>query len=200
MRRCREPLGRRRATKFDPTRSTSVVALQRWWTWWGQIWSHGVGRVARGTASYSTSTARSSRARLSKHDEHGRPTRSRVGTQRHLVTSTDVHHLVAATSPAGIDTRRARSFDGARPEGLSPRSEVGLRLALLAALKLALDEFAAFVFRPCTASYDIVCPTRWIVPHRFARLCRVHPQCIRHAGRHSGGGYGRRRGLAANFL
>ena len=60
--------------------------------------------MARGTASCSPSTARSSRARLSKHDEHGRPTRSRVGTQRHLVTSTDVHHLGAATSPAGIDT------------------------------------------------------------------------------------------------
>lgn len=108
--------------------------------------------MALGTASYSTPTARSSRARLIKHDEQGRPTRSRVSTQRHLVTSTDVHHLVVAASPAGIDTRRRHSNGWARPEGLYPRCRYGLRLALLAALKLALDAFAAFVFRPCAAS------------------------------------------------
>ena len=151
-RRCREPLGRPHATRFDPTRSICVRTPHRLWIWWGQIWSHGVGRVARGTASCSPSTARSSRARLSKHDEHGRPTRSRVGTGRHLVTSTHVHHLVAVLWFTDISKVRGRSIDGSWTEGLSPRSEVGLRLALLAALKLALAEFVGFVFRPCASS------------------------------------------------
>ena len=92
-----------------------------------------------------------------------------AGTQRHLVTSTDVHHLVAATSPAGIDTRRARSFDGARPEGpglsAAKRSRPAVG-AILAALKLALDEFAAFVFprthkhTHANANTDANTPTR----------------------------------------
>ena len=108
--------------------------------------------MAGGTASYSPSMGRSSRALLSKHNEQGRPTRSRVGTQRHLGTSTDAHHLVSASSLADMSKVRGRSVDGARPEGLSPRSEVGLRLAVLAALQLALAEFGGFVFRPCASS------------------------------------------------
>ena len=143
--------------------------------------------MALGTAWYSTSTARSSRARLIKHDEKERPTRSRVSTQRHLVTSTDVHHLVVATSPAGMDTRRGPSNDWARPEGLSPRCRYGLRLAILAALKLALDAFAAFVFRACAvrARTSSVQPSGSCraVSHGYVGF--TLSLCIRCAGRHS---------------
>eukprot|EP00964_Phaeocystis_antarctica_P151604 scaffold119251_cov45-Phaeocystis_antarctica.AAC.1 len=60
--------------------------------------------------------------------------------------------LCSASSLADMSKVRGRSVDGARPEGLSPRSEIGLRLAVLAALQLALAELGGFVFRTCASS------------------------------------------------
>ena len=70
----------------------------------------------------------------------------------------DVHHLWSRHfgsriyQRSGDDLSMGGGMYGAWTEGLSPRSEVGLRLALLAALKLALDDLGVFVFRPCASS------------------------------------------------